>query len=378
MTPIAKPVGGKLITKPVLVLGGFACLGLFFLVVRFIFGLGAVTNMNDGYPWGIFIAYDVVVGTAFACGGYSMALLVYIFNRGEFHSAVRPALLASVFGYSLAAVSVFFDIGRWWQMYNIFLPGKAHINSVLFEVALCIALYVFVLWIEFTPSFLEALKAKGYLKAFNRILVFFIALGVLLPTMHQSSLGTLMVIAGRKLSPLWHTPVLPVLFLTSAIAMGYGIVMFEAIVSAKNFGRRIENGMLAKLSGLLPPLLLVYVVLRVVDLIVRGEAFLVFAPVPSTLLFWIEMTFFAMPIVLLWTKNRRMNMKNVFLAATSLLFAGAIYRFDAFLIAYRPSPGWHYFPSFAELSITLGLISIEIIAYIIVVKKLPVLSKERL
>lgn len=378
MTPISKPVGGKLITKPVLVLGGFACLGLFFLVVRFIFGLGAVTNMNDGYPWGIFIAYDVVVGTAFACGGYSMALLVYIFNRGEFHSAVRPALLASVFGYSLAAVSVFFDIGRWWQMYNIFLPGKAHINSVLFEVALCIALYVFVLWIEFTPSFLEALKAKGYLKAFNRILVFFIALGVLLPTMHQSSLGTLMVIAGRKLSPLWHTPVLPVLFLTSAIAMGYGIVMFEAIVSAKNFGRRIENGMLAKLSGLLPPLLLVYVVLRVVDLIVRGEAFLVFAPVPSTLLFWIEMIFFAMPIVLLWTKNRRMNMKNVFLAATSLLFAGAIYRFDAFLIAYRPSPGWHYFPSFAELSITLGLISIEIIAYIIVVKKLPVLSKERL
>ena len=69
-------LGGRIFTWPFLVCLVFALIAVFFLAKRFIYGIGAVTNMNDGYPWGIWIAYDVVVGTAFACGGYSMALLV--------------------------------------------------------------------------------------------------------------------------------------------------------------------------------------------------------------------------------------------------------------------------------------------------------------
>ena len=128
----ATPLGGKVLSKSFFVLLAIAAIASIFLIMRFIFGIGSVTNMNDGYPWGIWIAYDVVVGTALACGGYSMALLVYVANKGEYHPLVRPALLASMLGYTMAGVSVFIDLGRYWQMYNIFLPKFANIHSVMF------------------------------------------------------------------------------------------------------------------------------------------------------------------------------------------------------------------------------------------------------
>ena len=120
------------------------------LLVRFVFGLGSVTAMNDGYPWGIWIVVDVMIGSAFACGGFSVALLVYIFNKGEYHPLVRPALLASLFGYTLAGVSIFFDLGRWWNFWHIFWPKYAQVNSVMFEVAWCVTMYTTVLGLEFT------------------------------------------------------------------------------------------------------------------------------------------------------------------------------------------------------------------------------------
>ena len=368
-----RPIGGKILTKPFMVLGVFAALGLFFLIKRFIFGLGAVSNMSDGYPWGIFITYDVVVGTAIACGGYSMALLIYIFNRGEYHHALRPALMASVFGYTLAGISVFFDVGRYWQIYNIFLPGYAHTNSVLFEIALCIGLYIAVLWVEFSPTFMEALKARGMLKTFNRLMFFFIALGVLLPTMHQSSLGTLMVIAGTKLSPLWQTGALPVLFLISAIAMGFSIVIFESTVSSVSFKRPIETPMLAKLAGVLPVLLGVYLTVRFGDLAVRGQLGAIFTSGLNSFFFILETALYVAALVLLIPQKNRASAQKLFVAASILLFAGAGYRFNTFLVGYNPGQGWHYFPSFSELSISFGLIAAEIMAYIYMVKRFPVL-----
>ncbi|MDP1635713.1 MAG: hypothetical protein Q8L69_13650 [Gallionellaceae bacterium] len=141
------PLGGSLFTPFTLLLGVLSAIAVVILLYRFIYGLGAVANINDGYPWGIWIAYDVVVGSAFACGGYTMALLVYIFNKGQYHPLVRPALLASLFGYTLAGASVIFDLGRWWNFWHIFWPGYALVNSVLFEVAFCFSAYFVVMWI---------------------------------------------------------------------------------------------------------------------------------------------------------------------------------------------------------------------------------------
>ncbi len=190
-------------------------------------GLGAVTNLSDGYPWGLWITYDVLVGTALGCGGYAVSILVYAFNRWEYHPVVRSAVLTSVFGYSLAGLAIFLDIGRYWNGYKLFLPWTVNFNSVLVEVALCIAAYTVVLWIELLPTVLEAYPNNTpgpwtIRSRLAKLLPIIAAVGILLPTMHQSSLGTLMIIAGRKLSPLWQTRLLPFFFLLSAIAMGFG------------------------------------------------------------------------------------------------------------------------------------------------------------
>ena len=369
-----KALGGKLLTKPFWVLLALVMIAGMLLLKRFMFGIGAVTNLSDGYPWGIWIVYDVLVGTALGCGGYSIALLVYIFNKGEYHPLVRSALMTSVFGYTLAGVSIFIDIGRYWQMYNVFLPWHMNLNSVMFEVAACIGAYVFVLWIEFSPTFLEHRKSLETKKKLNKILFLFIGLGVLLPTMHQSSLGSLMIIAGEKVSPIWQTSWLPLLFLISAIMMGYAVVIFEALFTAVALKRPLnETPMLAKLSKIMIPLLVIFILLRFGDLAWRGEIGNIMNDSLLGSVFILETLFFVIPLFMLASAKNRMQATNLFWASGSMIMAGALYRFDTFLVAFNPGVGYHYFPSASEIMITVGIISIEIMAYLIFVKKLPVL-----
>lgn len=384
-----KPVGGKVLTKPFLALAGVFGFALVLIAVRYLFGIGAVSNLNDGYPWGIWIAYDVVAGTAIACGGYAVALLVYVLNKGEYHPLVRPALLASLFGYTLAGASIMVDIGRYWNAYNLFLPWHANINSIMFEVALCVSLYIFVLWIEFTPAILEGIsrhkdnmpafmrnwKVEGLQKKLGKWLFVFIAIGVLLPTMHQSSLGSLMLIAGKKLSPLWQTGFLPLLFLISAITMGYAIVIFESVFASVGFKRPIETPLLARISGLMPPLIGAYLVIRFGDVVFRGQLGLAFRFDVQSLMFWVENGLYVASLVYLLPQANRSKPRQMFLSAFCLLLAGTVYRFNAFLVGFNPGSNWSYFPSFSETMITLGIISFEIMAYLYLVKKFPVLPK---
>ena len=367
----AKPAGGKVFTGPFLFFLVITLIGAFFLAKRFIFGIGAVSTMNDGFPWGIWITYDVVVGTAFACGGYSMALLVYVFNKGEYHPLVRPALLASMFGYTLAGVSVFIDIGRYWQIYNVFLPWYTNFNSVLLEVALCIAAYIAVLWIEFSPAFIEA--KKGTKSKINKILIFFIALGILLPTMHQSSLGSVMILAGNKLSQLWWTPALPLIFLISAITMGYTVVVFESTLSAMGFNRPLETDILAKLSKLIPALLVVFLVVRFGDLLMRGQLGLAFSGDLQGNMFLLENALHILPLLILASATNRKNASMLFLSACCLMLGGLLFRFNTYLVGFDPGDGWHYFPAIGEQFITYSIIAAEILLYMLFVKKLPVL-----
>lgn len=371
----SEPLGGKILTKPFLILAVFALISAYLLAERFIFGLGAVSNLNNGYTWGIWIAMDVVVGTALGSGGFVMAILIYILNRGEYHPLLRPALIASVFGYTLGGFAAIIDIGRYWQAYNLLLPWYIQPNSVMLEVALCVIAYTAVLWIEATPIFLEKFKITGLRKLLNKFLFIFIAIGVLLPIMHQSSLGTMMLATGFKLSPLWNTMLLPLLFLVSVIVMGYSIVCFEAILSSAVFRRPYETSLLNKLSGIIWILLLVYLVIRFADLINRGQLGLAFAGDLNSIMFIIENILFIVPMIILAKPANRNSPRLLFIAALSLLLAGAIFRINTYLIGFDPGRGWSYFPSVSEIMITLGLFAFEIMLYLIFVKKLPVLSK---
>ncbi|MEN8211383.1 MAG: Ni/Fe-hydrogenase cytochrome b subunit [Thermodesulfobacteriota bacterium] len=372
-----KPIKGKIFTLPFFILLLLSIVALVFIAKRFMYGIGAVSNMSDGYPWGMWIVYDVVTGTAIACGGYAMAILVYVFNKGQYHPLVRSALLASMFGYTLATVSIFFDVGRYWQMYNIFLPWYSNTNSVMFEVAACIATYVLVMWLEFSPAFFEKPGQEKTLKKINSVMFIFIALGVLLPTMHQSSLGSLMIIAGDKLSGLWQTGFLPLLFLISAIMMGFGMVIFESLFSSVTLKRPLETPLLAKLSGVIPKLLIAFLIIRFGDLIFKGKLGLIFNFNLQSLMFIIENLLFIFPLIILSSQEKKNQSKYLFVSGASLVLAGSVYRFNAFLIGFSPGANWHYFPSFAEIMITVGIISVEIMAYLIFIKTLPVLPDVR-
>ena len=369
-----RPLGGGLLTPFTLLLGVLSAIAGVILLYRLFYGLGAVTNLNDGYPWGIWIAYDVVVGSAFACGGYAMALLVYIFNKGQYHPLVRPALLASLFGYTLAGASVIFDLGRWWNFWHIFWPGYAQVNSVMFEVAVCISAYIVVMWIEFSPAFLEKLGMKDVRQKLNKLLFFFIALGVLLPSMHQSSLGSLLVIFGQQIHPLWQSGwMLPVIYLMTAILLGFAVVIFEATLSSTGFNRPLETKVLTPLSRIMFWLLAAYVAVRVLDLVFRGALGTAFAATWQAFWFWIEMACFVVPLVLLATEQARRSAAKLFVGAVLLMLGGFLLRINGFLVGYMTGDGWHYFPSFAELMVTVGLIAFELLAYIVIVRKFPVL-----
>lgn len=370
------PVGGSLLTPTTLVAGVLVAIMLAVLLVRLFFGLGAVTNINDGYPWGIWVVVDVIIGSAFACGGFSVAMLVYIFNRGEYHPLVRPALLGSLFGYTLAGAGVLFDLGRWWNFWHILTPGYINPNSVMFEVAACISLYILVMWIEFSPAFLEKLEKHDTKKKLNKWLFFFIALGTLLPMMHQSSLGTLLVVMGVQIHPLWATPIEPLLYLLSAVTMGYAVVLFESCVSALGYRRSIETHLLTPLAKVMLGVLGAYLVVRLGDVVVRGAILRAFGFSLEALMFWIETACFVAPLVLLSSEAKRRNPGKLFVAGVLLMLGGALLRLDGFLIGYETGDGFHYFPALPELMVTIGIFAIEVIGYIVITRRFPVLPRE--
>ena len=384
MSHNARAVAGPILTRPFKV-----CLAVFALCIpilawRFLYGLGPTTGMNDGFPWGIWIAFDVVTGTALACGGFSVAILCYVFNKGKYHPLIRPAVLTSALGYSLAGASVIIDLGRYWNVWKVPLPWNWNRNSVLLEVAVCIMTYVVVLWIELSPAFLEvwekqekypllcraARRVHGWL---NRYLIAFLALGILLPTMHQSSLGSLMLVMTSKLHKLWHTPLLPVLFLSSAILMGYAAVIFESALANEVFGRPRETKILASMSGIMVVVLFLFLGVRVVDLALRGRLGLVARLDFYSWMFLLEMVLFLVPALLLLSRKGRNNPGIELFSAILMMLAGSLYRFDTFLVGFQPGPGWSYFPTIPEMAVTIAFVAFEILAYLFVVKMFPIL-----
>lgn len=394
----------RIFTRSFCVLFLLSLAGLFFIGVRFIKGIGAVSNLSDGYPWGIWVAYDVAIGTAIACGGYAVAVLTYIMNRGEYHPLVRSAILTSLFGSCLAALSVVVDIGRPWNAF--FVPTRWHPTSALFELALCVAGYLVAQGIEFLPKILGSIErgrpmllrkvalrllprrfspeslAAGSLDAacsylyprLNRTLICIAVAGIVLPTMHQSALGSLMLIASTKLHPLWHSPFLPLLFLINCIYIGYAMVILESIISSFVLLRDYQSSALAGLGRMIPWLTCSWILIRVGDLVHRDQISAVFHGDLYSYFFLAEFFLMAIGALSLLRRASRRSPRRLFLAATMMLIGGGLYRFNVYLIGFNPGTGWHYFPSFAEVMISVGIVAVELLAYQLLIKILPLPS----
>jgi Ni/Fe-hydrogenase subunit HybB-like protein len=382
MSERAEPLGGPIFTRTFLVMLTLGLIGCGLIGVRLFFGLAPISNLSDGYPWGIWKPLNVVIATGLGAGGYGTALVVYVFNRGKYHPLVRPALLTSALAYTIGGASVMVDLGRFWNVWRLPFVWLWNGRSVLLEISICVISYVMVLWVEVSPAFWEGLGrkhdrlgsiARWISPRLEKALPFIIALGVLLPTMHQSSLGGLFMVSSF-LHPLWHTGFLPLLFLTSCLVMGYGGVILQDGLTRLMLGRPQEDDLVPRLSRLPPWIVLAYLVIRFGDLIWKGRLALLFTPDRFAFFFWLEISLALAGAVLLSSDSRRHNPGLRFLAALSLLLFGALYRFDTYLIAIVPRGDWHYFPSFGEIFVSLGLWSLAGCLFVAIVKRFPVLA----
>ncbi|MGB6929905.1 MAG: NrfD/PsrC family molybdoenzyme membrane anchor subunit, partial [Syntrophobacteria bacterium] len=284
--PKPAPLEIRFWTPGVLVLFAVMLIGVCFIIARYIGGLAVVTNLDNQHPWGLWIGIDVATGVALAAGGFTTAAIAHVFGRHQYEAVTRPALLTATLGYTFVAIGLAIDVGRSWAMPKPLLFWQG--NSVLFEVAMCVVVYLHVLYIEFIPIVVERFRGRvnlpGPFSILNdrveRLLALadsilgktmwvFIIAGVVLSCMHQSGLGSLMLIAPTKLHPLWYTPILPLLFLTSAIAAGYPMVVFETTVATASFKRVDEMEVLAPLTGVTKYLLGIYITLKIGDMIFR-------------------------------------------------------------------------------------------------------------
>jgi len=382
MTHKPQPIDRPFWTPGVLVMLALMIAAGVTLIIRYTYGLAAVTNLSNHYPWGIWIGLDVASGVALAAGGFTTAFLAHILGRHYYEAVTRPALLTAALGYTFVALAVFFDIGRSWAIWKpIFYQNH---NSALFEVAMCVMVYVTVLWIEFIPVLAERLGKKIRLLAFlnrslDKTMWVFIILGVVLSCMHQSSLGTLMVIAPTKTSPLWATPLQPLLFLTSAFAVGYPMVVVETAIATSSLKLESEMNVLTPLSKITILLLGIYMALKLGDLISRGAYVTLLDGSAQSNAFLVEVGLgVVLPWIMLLFPAVRRSRRLLFVAALLIVSGVMLNRFNVFVVSFKaPYANHPYYPAIGEILVTAGAVATIFFLYRLIVTWFPVLSAQR-
>ncbi len=352
----------------------FVAFGL--AVYRLLLGLGAATNLTDSFPWGLWIGFDVLSGVALAAGGFVLAGAVHVFGLKKFEPFVRPAIVTAFLGYLLAIIGIMLDIGRPWAIWHPIIMWQPH--SVMFEVAWCVILYTTVLFLEFLPIVFEWLNWQKPLQMLKRVMIVFIFAGIILSTMHQSSLGSLFVMMEHRLHPIWYTPLLPLLFLVSAVAVGIAMVIFEAMISGLIFGHRHPARLLGDLSKGLPPILGIYIGLKLMDLSARGVWPLLFQNTLEAWAFWIEFLLGAVVpgTLLLWPQVRNSRLR-LFGCSLMVVVGVVLNRLNVALVGMLGSSPTGYLPSWIEILVSAGIVAGGLLVLSVMNQTLPIVTRPR-
>ena len=349
--------------------------GAYVTYLRFFHGLGAATNLSDRFPWGLWIGFDVMCGVMLAAGGLTLTTAVEIFNIKRMHSIVRPTILTAFLGYLLVCAALMYDLGLPWNIWHPIVMRNPH--SVMFEVAWCVMLYTTVLALEFSPIVLEHFNLQKPLRIVRKLMVVLVILGVLLSTLHQSSLGSLYLIMPNKLSPFWWSPLLPVFFFLSAIAVGLAMTIFESSMSSKYFGRELELPVLIDLGRALVVVLALYGILRFEDLYHRDALKLVLVPSYQQRFFLLEIFLSVIaPFCLLLVRRVRESAQGLYFAAVLTLLGFVTNRLNVTITGVE-SASARYTPKWTEVVITAMFVALGFAIFGLVARYLPIFPEEK-
>ncbi len=358
------------ITVSRLVLLLLAVAGIGVLGWRFAVGLGASTNLRDDFPWGLWIGFDMMTGVALAAGGFTMAFFIEVIGRERFHPFLRPAVLTAFVGYLLAIVGLLGDLGLPWRIYHPIYMWNLH--SFMFEVAWCVILYTTVLFVEFLPIPLERFGLRRPLQLLRKAMPVFIVAGIILSTLHQSSLGSLFLMMGHRLHELWWSPILPLNFLLTAVCVGFAMVIFESVLSGWLLRHPLDNQLLGDLAKPLPWLLLLTLAVRLTDLAVRGSLSAALEGSLQSGSFLVEVGLgLALPAIMLFSRAWRESPGRLFTAATLVVLGVILNRVNVSMIGMF-TPNSTYIPAWSEWVVSIGLVAAGVLAVVFISENMPV------
>lgn len=350
-------------------------LGVYSTFRRFVFGLGDATNMSDTFPWGIWIGFDVISGVGLGAGGFVLTAIVYIFNLKRYKPIVKATVLTAFLGYVLVIVGLLYDLGQPHRIWHLLIFWNHH--SVLFEVGWCVMTYTTVLALEFAGFIFEKMRWTKLVKIQHALIIPLVILGVILSTMHQSSLGSLFLIFPDKVHPLWYTPLLPLFFYISCIAVGLAMVIFESFLSSRAFGKQLEFDILDRLARVLAVILAFFFLFKIEDLIRHGAFMAMFEGSYESWLFLAEILLgVLLPSILLFIPKVRHNPTGMFTAVSFTVFGFFFGRLNVTITSMEGVAGAIYTPAWTEWMTTIFLVAMGFTVFALAVKYLPIFPKE--
>ena len=372
------------VTPTFLFFVALAVVGLGVAAVRFFSPLGPFSGMNDAYAWGIWKTFNVMTLTALGSAPLAVGIAAWVFNRERLHVVMRTALVSGFLFYTTGLIALAFDVGRVWNFWNILLPWRWNAHSAMLEIAVAMPLYAAVfLGFENVPLVLEKIyetgseRTRAALRAaaptLRRIYPFMITGAYVVPLMHQSSLGGLMLLGGNKIHPLWQTPFLPLLYLLAAGVAGLGAVTFILLITCLHFSRPLEFDVLGELGNLVSWTAFAFLAVRFGDLAWRHQLPAAFRLDAMSLLFLVETALILVPAVALRVRAVRETPRPLLNMATLACLGGMFYRFVPTTVAFYPDRVSRYFPALPEVLMTLGYVALGIVAFGVAVKCFAVL-----
>ncbi len=355
-------------------------IGFYAMIYRLVAGFGPTTHLSDDYPWGFWIAFDILVGIALAAPGLTVGTAVHLFGMEDYHHFARPAILSSLLGYVFAVFALLFDLGRYYRIFYL-LGWSWGFSSILFLIGWHFFLYINISIIEFAPVVCEWLNLKRAREFFNKLAIWATIFGVIIAGGHQSALGGLFLVVPEKVHPLWYSALLPPFFLLSAICGGISVVIFESMITHRAYKHMIKDydpvDFDAKTIGLGKAVacgLYIYLILKLLDFAHYEKWHYLKGFYGFWYLFEV-IGFYLVPAIILTYAVRYKEAFWVRVSAILVMLGVVLYRFNVCILAYKwyLPPSQKYYPAWPEVALSAGVVTMLILVYRFILNRMPVL-----